>query len=561
MSFALQSLDYVAVLVYVLLMAAIAVIYGALVKDSGSYFKGNGTVPWVMAAVTNFMGLFSTFVFVAYAGIAYEYGIVSVTVFWCTVPACLAGALLFAGRWRRTGKTTPMEYLEERYGLPVRQIMSWVGLVMRFLDNMVRLYAIGVFISVVTPLSLELSIVVSGLLITLFNLFGGMWSVTVMSTVQFVILVMVTLVLLPVSLQAAGGLSAIAENLPGHLNWFNGPKGAPLWLSVYCIMTVIKYNENWTFIQKFFCVRDERAARRSGLLTAALFLVFTPVFLLPPVAGAVVVPGLDNPEMSYVALASRLLPSGIMGILFASMFAATMSSLNAEYNVMSAVMTHDIYKRLIEPGASDARLLSVARWSTLVTGLVMIGGAVLIQGIGGAFEANKLFTGILAIPLGIPLILGIVSKRPGSPAAIITIAGGIVVGTALNLAPFLSWEIATLIEIILCLTLYYFPWPSGRDDSGKEKLDALFLRLENPVPEKDKGTIAPGYGRALGSLMAASLLVAGLLFCGMSIPSLSERSGLYSFIAGAICLAAALPPLFIKKNKSNKNKEHEEKLL
>lgn len=560
MSFALQSLDYAAVLVYVLLMAVIGVIFGALVKDSGSYFKGNGTVPWVMAAVTNFMGLFSTFVFVAYAGIAYEYGLVSVTVFWCTVPACLVGALLFAGRWRRTGKTTPVEYLEDRYGLPVRQIMSWAGLAMRFLDNMVRLYAIGVFISAVTPLSLELSIVIAGLVITLFNLFGGMWSVTVMSTVQFVILILVTLVLLPVSLQAAGGFSGIAENFPGHLDWFNGPKGAPLWLSVYCIMTVIKYNENWTFIQKFFCVRDERAARRSGLLTAALFLVFTPVFLLPPVAGAVVVPGLENPEMSYVALASRLLPAGIMGILFASMFAATMSSLNAEYNVMSAVITHDIYKRLFEPGASDARLLSVARWSTLLTGLVMIGGAILIRGLGGAFEANKLFTGIMAIPLGIPLILGIVSRRPGGPAAMITIVAGVVAGVVLNLVPSLSWEVATLIEIILCLVLYYLPWPQGRDAAREKELDSLFEKLENPIVEKDKNEIPSGYGRAIGILLIASLLVAGLLFCGMSILSLGQRSGLYSFIAGAICLAAALPPLFMR-NKSKNNKNNDEKLL
>ena len=72
----LQSLDYVAVGIYILLMAVIGLSFGWLVKDVGSYFKGGGTIPWLMATITNFMGLFSTFVFVAYAGIAYEYGLI-----------------------------------------------------------------------------------------------------------------------------------------------------------------------------------------------------------------------------------------------------------------------------------------------------------------------------------------------------------------------------------------------------------------------------------------------------------------------------------------------------
>ena len=222
----LQSLDYVAVGIYILLMAVIGLSFGWLVKDVGSYFKGGGTIPWLMATITNFMGLFSTFVFVAYAGIAYEYGLISIVVFWTTVPACIIAGLCFGKRWRRTGHTTPVEYLEQRYGYPVRKLVTWFGLVMHFLDNMVRLYAIGVFITVVTPLSLEWSIVVSGIIVTVFNIIGGIWTVTIMSTVQFIILILVTIILLPLSLDAAGGMSMLTEKLPENMTWFNGPKGA-----------------------------------------------------------------------------------------------------------------------------------------------------------------------------------------------------------------------------------------------------------------------------------------------------------------------------------------------
>lgn len=542
----LQLLDYVAVGVYLVLMALVGVLFGYLVKDSGSYFKGGGAIPWLMASITNFMGLFSTFVFVAYAGIAYEHGLVSITVFWVFVPSCLIAAAFLAKRWRRVGKTSPMEYLETRYNGKVRQAMSWMGLIMRFLDNMVRLYAIGIFITAVTPLSLEWSIVISGFIVTTFNLFGGIWSVSLMSTIQFVIMILVTTVLLPLSLGEAGGLANMAEKMPDNMTWFNGPKGQAFWLSVYCIMTIIKQNENWTFIQKFYCVRDEKAAVKSALFTGLLFLVFTPVFLLPAVAGPLVLGSIDNPEMSYVALSSKLLPVGIMGIMFSSMFAATMSSLNAEYNVMSGVVTHDIYKRLFKPQADDKELLKVARWSTLAIGVVMTLGALLING-NTAFEANKLFTGIMAIPLGIPLILGIIVKRPDSRAAFLTIVVGVLIGVIVNLIPGLSWEMGTFIEMILILVIYFFPYRKSESAEKKAEVAAFFKQLKTPIKEEDKPVITASYKGVIYSIFIFSFVVSGLLFCLLSIPTITTKGGMYSFAAGALCLVGAVIMYVIKR--------------
>lgn len=536
----LQSLDYVAVGIYILLMAVIGLSFGWLVKDVGSYFKGGGTIPWLMATITNFMGLFSTFVFVAYAGIAYEYGLISIVVFWTTVPACIIAGLCFGKRWRRTGHTTPVEYLEQRYGYPVRKLVTWFGLVMRFLDNMVRLYAIGVFITVVTPLSLEWSIVVSGIIVTVFNIIGGIWTVTIMSTVQFIILILVTIILLPLSLDAAGGMSMLTEKLPENMTWFNGPKGAPLWLSVYCIMTIIKYNENWTFIQKFYCVRDESAAKKVGVVSGILFLVFTPVFLLPAIASPLIIPEISDPEMSYVAVSSMLLPVGIMGIMFSSMFAATMSSLNAEYNVMAGVLTNDVYARMFNPSASPKKLLQVARISTALVGLIMIFGAIGIRNFGGAFEANKLFTGILAIPVGIPLVLGILSRRPNKNSAIYTILVGVVLGIILNMLPMVSWEVATLIEIVACLLIYYYPVLLRRRENPGKDVDDFFRLLEAPIKEENKPLISPQYIRALVYLFVFSMVASGIMFTSMSFPSLDTKGGQYGLVAGILCLAAAV---------------------
>jgi Na+/proline symporter len=67
-----ESMTPLVPLNYMLLMAGIGLLFKWYVKDINAYIKGSGTIPWVAAGISNFMALFSTFVFVAYAGIAYE---------------------------------------------------------------------------------------------------------------------------------------------------------------------------------------------------------------------------------------------------------------------------------------------------------------------------------------------------------------------------------------------------------------------------------------------------------------------------------------------------------
>jgi SSS family transporter len=498
------------------------------------------------------MALFSTFVFVAYAGIAYDDGLVAVTVMLTTVPACIFASVFVAKRWRRLQLVSPIEYLEVRFNGSVRQIVAWGGIVMRLLDNMVRLYAIGIFLTVVTPLSLSQSIILTGIIVTVFTLVGGLWAVTVMGTVQFVVLIFATLILLPLSLTEAGGLSNLSAQIPNHFNWFNGPKGAPFWLLIYCLMIIIKYNENWTFIQRFFCVRDEKSAVKVGYLTAALFLIFPIIFLLPAVAARVIFPDLPNSEMAYVAVSSKLLPPGLMGVMIASMFAATMSSLNAEYNAISAVLTTDIYKRIFRAKATDKELLQMAKIFTVLTGTLVLIGGIFVNRIGGAFEANKIFTGILAIPIGIPLVLGVLFRRPTPAGAILTVILGALVGLVLNMFPkILSWEMATLIETLICLAIFMVSgYVKNPTQEYAARIASFFRQITTAIPESEKPTIEPKFKSALNGLFAIALAVSGFLFLLMSLPSLALTSGRLSLAAGGTCLALAILLWFFNRNKT-----------
>ena len=533
----LVTFDYFAILIYLLLMAGIGIFFKWYIKDINAYIKGSNTIPWIAAGISNFMALFSTFVFVAYAGIAYEHGLVSVTVFMSTVPACIIAALFFAKRWRRAGVSTPIEYLETRFNSSVRQTIGWVGLIMRILDNMVRLYAIGIFLTAVTPLSLPMCLILSTFIVVGFTLYGGIWAVSIMGTVQFVILIFTSLILLFLSVNHVGGMETLMQKVPDHFNWFNGPKGQFFWLAVYYIMIIIKYNENWIFIQRFYIVKDERAAQKVGYLTAALFLIFPIIFMIPPIVSQVVMPGLPDKEMAYVAISSTMLPPGLMGVMIASMFAATMSSLNSEYNVIASVLSKDVYQRLVNKKATDKQMLIVAKLSTVVVGLLVLLGGLFIKDFGGAFEANKLFTGIFAIPIGIPLVLGIISRKPSPRGALLTVVLGAVAGIILNSFPSVfSWEMATLTETVFCLAVFY---GSGlqkfKNREYLERVNQLFKRLHREI-EKVPG-IDVNFKRALSILYITSLAVAGILFIGMGLPAVKELSGLLAVICGITCLA------------------------
>ncbi|MEO0330500.1 MAG: sodium/solute symporter [Bacteroidota bacterium] len=546
----IQTLDYAAIAIYMAFMAGIGIFFGWYVKDIGQYFKGGGTIPWFAGGISNFMSMFSTFVFVAHAGIAYEYGLVALLIIWSSVPPMLIAAIYFAKRWRRAGISSPVEFMEVRFNASVRQIFSWGGVLFRLLENMVRLYAIGLFIAAATPLSLDVAIIAAGVIVVIYTVTGGLWAVIVTDAVQFIVLICSTLILIPLTFQAAGGLGEIINTVPEHFTLFNGPKGAPLYLLAYYVMVAIKFNGNWAFIQRFYSVKNERAGRKMGVASAVLFLIFPLLFLLPPITAQVILPELSNPEMAYVSVALEVLPTGIMGILLAAMFAATMSSLDSEYNVVANVITNDIYKRKVNPTASDRELMNVARVVTLLIGGLVISGAFFIGIFGGAFEANKLLTALFAIPLIIPVVMGVLFPRPKASGAIASLVAGVITGLVLNYLPYFSWELSTLTAIAVCLIVFFASGDIGqRKPKQEQAVSQFFQRLQNPVPVIEQAVIDPGFYRSIRLLFAIALVCTGLLFITMSLPSIGMLSGQLTLTVGIVCCTLSAMTYWLSNRK------------
>jgi solute:Na+ symporter, SSS family len=559
----LQTLDYVAIVLYMVMMSGIGIFLGRFVKNINDYFKGGSGVSWVAGGISNFMTKFSTFIFVAYAGIAYSDGLIAITVIWSTVFPSLIAIGYFAKRWKRAGIMSPVEFLETRYNAPIRQIFSWSGVLFKLLDDMIKLYSIGLFITAASGISFETAIIGCGVVVTLYTVIGGFWAVIVTDVVQFVILFFATLILVPLSYQAAGGIENMQAVIPQNMTWFNGKKGIPIWLCTYYVLLIIRYLGNWTFIQRFYSAKTEKDGQKLAGLSAVLFFIFPVIFLFPPLAARVIIPDLKNPEMAYVALCVKLLPSGIMGLMIAAMFAATMSVLSAEYNVTASVLTRDIYQRVFRPNASGKESLLVGRLMTLLVGTIVTIGALFVAGFGGAFEANKMLAGIFAVPMIVPVIFGVLMRKPQPWGALVTLFGGVILGFLLNynyvkkdvfgMSPNsieeVRWAIATIIEMVFCFAVFAISGLfASKDSVYNNKVRAFFHKLTVPFIPDAESKDADTFKDAIKLMYGIAFTLTGSMFLIMGFPSLGLLSGQLATGAGLLCLCVGAY-LYFKKKK------------
>ena len=479
MKTALSIWDIAVIGLYFAMMLSAGLFMGKFVKSSKDFFSGGKKVPWWMGAVSSYMAMISSFVFIAHAGVAYQDGLVAIVVFWSTVIGVALGAYVFAWRWQRAGVTTPMEYLEQRYGAWVRQFISWCGVAFRILDNMVRLYSLGLIASVLLGIPLSTGIWLGVVIVLAYSLVGGLWSVIVTDFIQCGILFTAAVVMLFLSIAEAGGLGALRTALPDHFHWFNGHRGSFLFLFAYYLIVFIKYNGHWAFIQRLTSVPDEKSAIKMGLLTAVLLLAFPVIALLPAIAARHLLPGV-NPEEAYLTLCTKLLPPGALGLMVSAMLAATLSTLAAEFNVTSSVLTKDIYRRLVRKTAGEKELLLVARLGTLAVAALVAIGSQFVAGAGGAFEVNKTLMALVGVPIVIPSVFGILWKRPNTAGVVACVVTGVASGAVFMKALSLSWEVATIAQVGLCLVVYYvsgwiFP-TSEKERQGRDELFALLRK-------------------------------------------------------------------------------------
>jgi len=414
-------------------MLFVGTYYRGRVRSMTQFFAGGKRVPWWLGGISFYMVSFSALAFVMYSELVYKYGVVGFVLGWLSVPAAWLSARWFARRWRRVTETSPLEYIEVRYGLAARQTLAWLGLPTRMLDDSLKLFAIGTVVSAGMGISFHWAVVLCAGIILGYTFMGGLWAALVADFVQFAVLLGAVLVLPLLAFGQAGGVSHVFQVLPAEFWRVTRPEAgySATYLVSYFVLLFLNYSTSWALVQRYYSSESDRQARKVGYLVAVLYLFGTAIFYAPAIAARVLLPDLANTKEVYVWLCRTVLPVGVLGMVVAAMFSATMSTLAGDYNAVSSVLTNDVHRRLWPHGATEADWVQVGRLYTVGVGLVVLGLTLLMhtfQGSRDLFDTMMKVFGLFLPPVAVPMLLGMLSPRFSSTGAQWALWGGAACG-------------------------------------------------------------------------------------------------------------------------------------
>ncbi|HHM01612.1 MAG TPA: sodium transporter, partial [Caldithrix abyssi] len=345
-----QMLDYVVILAYMLITLGVGVYFKKFNKGAADFFKGGNQIPWLVSGLSAFMTGFSAWTFTAASGIAYDHGIIIILLYLGNALTFLFGYWLFAARWRRARISSPMEYLSERFDQPTRQTFSWSTVFFDLFMVSVWLFALGKYVAVATQIPVTWVILGAGGIILAYCLVGGLWAVVVTDFLQGVILLPFTIILAFAAVYKIGGITEFITALPaemltvGHSEYSNW-----IFLVSWTMMVIFGYNTR-AHAQRYYSVDTEKSAKKISLLNFVLFVLGAFIWFIPPMATRILYPDIaqmwpnaSNPqEGAYAVISLTLLPHGLIGVMLAAIFSASMSNISSYYNLFSAIITTDI---------------------------------------------------------------------------------------------------------------------------------------------------------------------------------------------------------------------------
>jgi solute:Na+ symporter, SSS family len=547
----LTPVDFVVIAAYMALMLAIGVYAMRFNRGASDYFKGGNRVHWLAAGLSSFMSGFSAWTFTGAAGLAYQHGLVAILLYVGNACTFLLGYFLFAVRWRRARIGTVMEYLVDRYDERTRQAFSWTTIFFQLFTGAAMLYGLALFVAPVCGFSLSSTIVGSGAVILAYCVVGGLWAVVITDFLQAAILLPFTVVMFFASLAKVGGVAGLVAALPPEMTSLALPPGYG-WGYVLCwtVMTSFGYNTA-AMAQRYFSVEDERASRKIALLCFSLFLAGAFIWFVPPLAMRVlhpdlasIWPGLANPhESSYALAALTLLPSGLVGIMLAAMFSATMSSLSGVLNIHASIISRDIFPTLFPRRAGEAEKLGVAWSSTFAVGVVIMAIALALAGGGrSVFGAMVTFNTVMSLAYGPPALLGLLVRRTPSWSGLAAFTVALALGSVATFV--LDWGlVANVVTVVPASVAVFFlsrlfPEP---DPAHAARNDDLARRLDTPVDVAVELASTHDPTTQVFRFLSGATGLVGLLCVPLVFTTpAGERATVVAYLAITLALAGAL---------------------
>jgi SSS family solute:Na+ symporter len=440
----LNAIDLTVLIAYVAATVAIGLWVGRRSGSTEEFMAAGRRIPGWAVGLSIFGTYVSSISFLAIPSQGYATNWNAFVFSLAIPPATWIAVRYFVPFYRKAGGLSAYEHLEHRFGPWARTYAVICYLLTQIARMGVIMYLLALALSPLTGLSMATLIVLTGAIVLVYTLFGGMEAVIWTDVMQSIVLIGGALVCLAVLLfglpEGVGQFWDIArENHKFSLGSVGTSLSEPtVWVVLLygIFINLQNFGIDQSFVQRYQTARTDGDAIRSVWLGALLYVPISAVFLLIGTGLFVYYRAYPNLLPAEVAAKQdavfpyfivHQLPTGVSGLVIAAIVAAAQSTISSSINCSATLLLCDVYRRYFRPQATERESMRVLWAMSFVVGSAGVGVALAMMQVRSALEAWWQLASILGGGMLGLFLLGFISRKANSSAALAGVVAGVLV--------------------------------------------------------------------------------------------------------------------------------------
>jgi len=503
----LATLDIVVVAVYFVMIFGLAQYVSrekaGHEKTSTDYFLASRNLPWWAIGASLIAANISAEQIVGMSGSGYAIGLAIASYEWMAALTLLIVGKYFLPIFLRNQIYTMPQFLEQRYGPSIRTLMAvfWLGLYV-FVNLTSIIWLGSIAVTQVAGINQDVALVALGTFALLYQLRGGLKAVALTDIVQVTLLVFGGLMVSGLTLSKIGdgsilaGFATLAHRVPDHFHMILSPAdphfkelpGIAVLVGGMWIANLSYWGFNQYIIQRALAAKSLPEAQKGVVFAAYLKLLMPVIIVLPGIAAVVLAPDLVKPDQAYPTM-MRLLPTGILGLVFAALIAAIIASTASKINSIATIFTLDLYARrsAANPGeaaadtvpADEKKLVLIGRIAAAVAIVIaMLTARPLLGHSDQAFQYIQEYTGFFTPGIVVIFLLGLFWKRASEAGALSAAIASFVLSWAMKVLtpdfPFMNRMLVVFLASLALAVLVSLVRPASAERNRTITADVGF---------------------------------------------------------------------------------------
>jgi len=505
----LTTLDWTIVGAYFALSLAVGIWASKQAgKDTKSFFLAGRNMPWWLLGVSMVATTFSTDTPNLVTDLVRQNGVSGNWVWWAFLLTGMLTVFVYAKLWHRSGVLTDIEFYELRYsGKAAAFLRGFRALYLGLVFNVLVMGAVSLaavkFGEIVLGWPGWLTLLIACSITLSYSTLGGLKAVIITDFVQFSLAMVGSIwaMIYILSLEQIGGLSNLIThaNVVDKLALIPDLSDPDIWVPILLVPLAVQWWASYYpgaepggggyIAQRMFSAKDEKNAVSATLFFNVAHYALRPwPWILIALSSLIVFPELSDiqdafPNLSpdklghdvaYPAMLT-LLPTGLLGLVAASLIAAFMSTMSTQLNLGASYLVNDFYQRFIKPDASEKHLVNVGRLFTVISIILGGGLGLFLTSAGQAFDLLLM----IGAGTGMIYILRWFWWRINAYTEIVAMVSSLCIAFYFNFIDqsFAGWEkivIGAILTTVVWVIATYFTPPDDEETLQK------FVKKVNP---------------------------------------------------------------------------------